>query len=186
MGQVDMAARKLFDPKHEQFAQLITQGFTPPDAAEKVGYARAYSAELMKRPAIKARIKQLMGRLAQRAEFSKAAILDRMLEDWEQCRQLGQMGPAATIAKLLGGELHHMFTERKEIGAPGDFDNKSEAELREYIANELAELGLSLSDLSAASGKTITLPAIEIKDSSATSPDPLGLPESESNNPPQP
>ena len=34
-----------------------------------------------------------------------------------------------------------MFTERKEIGGPGDFDSKSEEELKKIVQDGIKELG---------------------------------------------
>ena len=102
----------------------------------------------MARKIIRKRINELMDVSARRAQLSRMQILERVFDDWEACRRLGQMASAATNAKMLGSEMHKMFTERKEIGGPGDFDSKSPEELLQYIQGELAEMGMDAKQIS--------------------------------------
>lgn len=135
----------------ERFCQLVVAGTDPEEAykatggmAKNAGYA---ANKRMNKKALRARIEELMDQASRRAMLSRSKIIQRMVEDWDMCRQLGQMGPAATNARLLGSELHGMFVERKEVGGPGDFDKKTPDELIEYIKNELSELGMDAKEV---------------------------------------
>lgn len=128
----------LRNPKHEVYAQNRASGMEIKQAVEKAGLK---SDSIEYRPEVKRRIREIMKQGASRAEVSRKRILERIFDDWEQSRRLGQMSSALKAAELMGKEMHKMFVERKEIGQPGDFDNKSEEELREIINKEMEELG---------------------------------------------
>ena len=134
----------LRNPRHEIYAQCIVAGLSKEEAYQKAGF-RGKRPNLISRvnnlPYIRQRIKDLFESSARRAGLSRKDILDRIFQDWELSRKLGQMSAALKAGDMLGRELHHMFTERKEIGGPGDFDNKSEEELRDMIINDIKELG---------------------------------------------
>ena len=151
---------KLYDIREEQFAQAIVSGLSLTEAGAKIGISLPTASNLLRKKDVNRRINELLKRTAKRAELQRTAILDRMLEDWDQARRQSQMTAAITAGKLLGQELHGMFVDRKEIGRPGDFDNKTEAELREYIASKLAEMGMSVEDVTAHLQNPQNLPAI--------------------------
>lgn len=129
----------LRNPKYEIYAQARAKGKTKLEAAQEAGYKSSGSME--KRPEVQRRIRELLGLAAVRTELSRKDILDRIYDDWELARKLGQVPAALKAAELMGREMHKMFTERKEIGGPGDFDNKSEEELRNIIFAEMRDLG---------------------------------------------
>jgi hypothetical protein len=134
----------LRDPKRELFCQLIVSGCQKQEAYQKAGFkgnGKQQSSTLLRKPDIQKRIDGLMGNLASKAEISRKQILERIYEDWENCRRLGQMSSALKAAELMGRELHHMFVERREIGGPGDFDAKSEDELKQIVRDGLEQLG---------------------------------------------
>lgn len=143
-----MALGVLRNVKYELFCQGIAKGMDKKEAYLRAGFKSGHGAsDLYRRPEIRARIDELLTGAANRCELSRKQILDRMLDDWDASRRLGQMSSALKAGELIGRELHRMFTERKEIGGPGDFDNKTEAELREIIGTELKELGWNEQDL---------------------------------------
>lgn len=140
----------------ERFCQLVVAGREPADAYRDIGGeaknpGRAAETK-MRRKIIRKRIEELLDVGARKAMLSRSQILQRIFEDWELSRKLGQMAAAATNAKLMGSELHKMFIDRKEIGGPGDFDAKTPEELLEYIKGELAELGADAKDVSSQLG----------------------------------
>src|SRR5260370_40450981 len=96
---------------------------------------------LDRKPQIRARIKELLEKSSVRAELTRKDILDRIFQDWELARKLGQVPAALKAAELMGKELHKMFVERREIGGAGDFDNKTEEELKAIVKDGLKELG---------------------------------------------
>lgn len=139
-----MTARGILrNPRYELFAQGIAAGLSKKDAYLKAGFKGTGHACFMLagRPEIKQRVKELLDNAANRAELSRKDILDRIFQDWELARKLGQVPAALKAAELMGKEMHRMFVERKEVGGPGDFDNKTEDELRQIVEDGLKELG---------------------------------------------
>ena len=130
--------------RHEIYAQCIVAGLSKEEAYQKAGY-RGKHPNLISRvnnlPHIRQRIKDLFESSARRAELSRKDILDRIFQDWELARKLGQVPAALKAAELMGKELHKMFVDRRETGGPGDFDNKSEDELRTIVKEGLKDLG---------------------------------------------
>ena len=131
----------LRNPRYEIYAQCRSKGMLCAEAAETAGFKRSHGSALERRLEIQRRIKQLLHGSLVRSELSRKDILERIFDDWELARKLGQASAALKAGELMGREMHRMFTERKEIGAPGDFDNKSEEELREIITKEMKDLG---------------------------------------------
>lgn len=134
----------LRNPRYEMYAQGIISGLTSKEAYQKAGYrgkSKLAPRMIDQQPLVRQRIDELLKNFAARAELSRSKILERILEDWETSRRLGQMSSALKAAELYGRDLHKMFVDRKEIGGPGDFDGKSEEELREIIRNDMKDLG---------------------------------------------
>jgi len=135
----------------ERFCQLVVSGREPGLAYTDTGGASKnpeYAADRrLRKPVIRRRIEELLDVGARKAMLSRSQILQRIFEDWELSRKLGQMAAAATNAKLMGSELHRMFIDRKEIGGPGDFDAKTPEELMAYIKEELMELGVDAKEV---------------------------------------
>jgi hypothetical protein len=130
--------------RHELYAQGVAAGLPRLEAYKAAGFRgtrpNAFCG-IDKNPLVIRRIEELLAASAAKSELSRRAILDRIFQDWELARKLGQVPAALKAAELMGREMHHMFTERKEIGGPGDFDNKTESELRDIIKKELGDLG---------------------------------------------
>lgn len=135
----------------ERFCQMVVAGKEPAEAYLETGGTSANpplaASRRMSRKIIRKRVEELLDVGARRAQLSRSQVLQRIFDDWELSRKLGQMAAAATNAKMMGSELHKMFIERKEIGGPGDFDNKSPEELLAYITKELGELGMDAKDV---------------------------------------
>lgn len=147
----------LYNPQHERFAQLVVAGKSPEDAAIELGKAPGTGPQWMKRPYILSRIRVLQRNAAKRAELSRQDIIENVVRQMELAEKLGQCSAALKASEMLGKELHHMFVDRKEIGAPGDFDNKNEDELRAYIVEQLEKLGLKLEDVKLLTAQPQTL-----------------------------
>lgn len=135
----------LRNPRYELYAQGIAAGLSPGDAYTKAGGKakdpRSASQSIASRPEVQNRIQELLANAAKRSELSRKDILDRIFADWELARKLGQVPAALKAAELMGKEMHKMFVERKEVGGPGDFDNKTEEELRQIVEENMRELG---------------------------------------------
>lgn len=135
----------LFDPRHERFAQLVAAGKTPYEAKRAIKMPQGPSwtvKSLMANQPIKARIDELLAQAAKKAMLTRVGIIEQVQEEWRLARIAGQHAAALKAAEMLGGELHSMFRNKVEIGRTGEFDEKSEEELREFILNQMKELGL--------------------------------------------
>jgi Terminase small subunit len=134
----------LRNPQYELYAQGIVRGLSKLQAYQQAGYKGEKASSvthISSKPEIKARIRELLESSSRRAELSRKDILDRIFQDWELARKLGQCASALKAGELMGKELHRMFVDRREVGGPGDFDAKSEDELKEIIHDGLRELG---------------------------------------------
>ena len=140
-----MSLGRLRNIRHELFCQLVVGGCPRDEAYTKAGFkakdGKRGATLLFAKPEIKKRVDDLMGASASRAEISRKQILERIMDDWDTSRTLGQMSSCLKAAELMGKELHKMFVERKEFGGPGDFDSKSEEELKQIIEEGIKELG---------------------------------------------
>jgi phage terminase small subunit len=139
----------LRNPRYELFAQGVAAGLSKQEAYQKAGFtgkSKFACNSIASKGEIKQRINELLRNGAVRSELSRRDILDRIKEDWDTSRNLGQMASALKAAELLGRELK-MFIDRKEVGGPGDFDGKSEDELRQIIQKELGDLGWDEKDI---------------------------------------
>lgn len=135
----------LFDPRHERFAQLVASGKTPREAKKliKMPAGKAWSVKaLMANQPIKARIDELLKQSAKKAMLTRAGIIQGVQEEWTLARIAGQHAAALKAAEMLGSELHNMFRNKLEIGKVGEFDDKSEEELKEFILSQMKELGM--------------------------------------------
>lgn len=141
-----MGSSILRNARHELYAQGVASGLAKQEAYAQAGFKGTYYS-LDQRPDIKGRIRQILEHASRRAELSRKDILDRIFQDWELARKLGQVPAALKAGELMGRELHRMFTERREVGGPGDFDNKSEDELRQIVVDGIKDLGWSDEDL---------------------------------------
>jgi len=157
----------LFDAREEKFAQFIAQGLDPKAARAQSGLPKSRPLKrLLAEPRIKDRIDHLLQIAANRTVLSRMDILDGIKEEWRLARAAAQHGAALKAAEMLGTELHGMFRKQLEVGRVGEFEAKSEEELREYITNQMKELGLEVPP----QPKTITLqPIQEAEPSSADS-----------------
>ena len=130
--------------RYELYAQGVVSGLDRFQAYQSAGF-KGKGPWAFKRvdglPLVQRRIQELLRQTAAKSELSRREILDRIFQDWELARKLGQVPAALKAAELMGREMHKMFTERKEVGGPGDFDNKSEDELRAIINAEMRDLG---------------------------------------------
>jgi hypothetical protein len=133
----------LYNPQHELFAQSRASGMSQQEAHAKAGYSgtKVGGQQMDRRPYIRARVKELQTQAANKIELSRKDILDRIFQDWELARKLGQCASALKAGELMGKELYHMFIDRKEVGKPGDFDSKTEDELRQIVRDGLKDLG---------------------------------------------
>ena len=149
----------LGNARHEKFAQEIVKGASQRDAYRTAGYptksdaaADASASRLLSNAKVAARVQELQEltqeRTIEKAAVSKAWVIDKLVENVEramtaepvrdaQGNATGEYkynGSVANRALELIGKEQGMFIDRKEIGAPGDFDQWSDEDLEKYIA----------------------------------------------------
>lgn len=134
----------LADIREEKFCQLIAKGRLPKDARAESGLPKHRSVnKMMGWPRIKDRLDHLFQLAAMNAVMSRQGILEQVAEERRMASLGGQHAAALKALEMLGTELHGMWTKKIEVGGPGDFDKLSEIELKQYIQDKLAELGLA-------------------------------------------
>lgn len=128
-------------PRWEIFAQERAKGKTEVQAYELAGFSPddGNASRLADRPEVKARIQELTGKAAERAEVTIASLLAELDEARDLAKEVKQ--PAALVAAtrekaVLSGNR----VEKKEVGAPGEFDDIGK--LRDSIARDLKKLGI--------------------------------------------
>jgi phage terminase small subunit len=133
----------LRNPRHEKFATEIVAGKSAAEAYELAGYKSNYGncIRLKGNERLVARVAELQHAGAARAEVSVASIL----EELEQARKIalkrGQPS-AAVQASMCKAKILGLIIDRREVGDPGAFDDKTDEELIEEARNRAAALGL--------------------------------------------
>lgn len=135
--------------RHERFCQLIKQGLSPYRAYPEAGYQPHNGSpyRLREDARVKQRLAEITKGLAMKTRVTIETISSQLDEDRQFAKQVDQAGPAlnATIAKA---KLHGLIVDRKESGAPGDFQGLQSAE--EVLALIRSELGAEAAALLAA------------------------------------
>lgn len=92
----------LKNPKHERFAQELAKGKSQIEAHETAGYKPddGNAASLANRPEVQARVQEITGRGALRAEVTVASILSELDEVRELAIGLEQ--PAPAVSAIMG------------------------------------------------------------------------------------
>jgi phage terminase small subunit len=127
----------LRNPKHERFAQLVSQGVKPTEAAKSVGYSALRSAatgsELVRERKIAERIEELTAKVTEQivkhSVVDRSWVLERLKENLERAMQhepvrdskgketgeyVYQGNVANRALELIGKELG-MFIDRGEF-----------------------------------------------------------------------
>jgi hypothetical protein len=160
--------------RHERFAQLLAGGSARKVAYREAGFnvsndrtAIVNSARLLSRADVRARVNELQELSAHKVALDKAYILRALMKNLSMAlgevptpvsrvhRKTGRVetvevlqydGTAANrAAELLGKELS-MFTERREIGGPGDFSRLTDDELRAKVREIYESAGVRVID----------------------------------------
>jgi hypothetical protein len=160
-------------PRHERFAQQLASGMSGTAAYEAAGYKPSPGAasRLSKSDKIRQRVADLLSEREQRhskavekaierTALTKEWVIGRLIENAERALQARGVvtakgeptgeyrydGMVANRAlELLGKELG-MFIDRKEVGAPGEFQDLDEAALLGEIRREAEAIGVPISD----------------------------------------
>lgn len=156
-------------PKQEKFClEYIETG----NASE--AYRRSYDAENMKPESVNRKAKELMDNVkitarlerarqavAEKAEISRAWVLERLVANADRAMQYEgnrdgdtYQGSVANKALELVGKEIGMFVDRKELGKPGEFANLDDASLDKAIRDEAERLGFVFTPDSGETSKT--------------------------------
>lgn len=171
----------LDNPKHERFAQELAKGKSAEEAHGVAGYkaSRSGASQLKQNINISNRVAELLteresihgqatASAIKQTGLTKEWVIETLKEnvaramqatpvktddDGEAIGEYAYQGSVANRAlELLGKELG-MFVDRKEVGKPGEFESMNADQLREYIAQQAAELGLGPAAPAHANGK---------------------------------
>ena len=136
----------LTNVRHERFARAVIRTGVAARAYLTAGYrpttrnALDVSAcQLLRRPKVQARLRELRKQMAARNRISLDSLLDDLAADRALARTLGQ--PSAAIAATqLTARLCGLLVDRKESGQPGEFAGlQSEAEVLALVRRELGD-----------------------------------------------
>lgn len=132
----------LLNSRHERFAQALYEGLPAHGAYVQAGYAanRGNAVRLKTKESVQKRLVELQGMAAEDADVT----VDTLVRELESARVVAmtQGNPSAAVAATLGkAKLLGLMVERKEKGAPGDFDvaGRIVARWRENLARLTAE-----------------------------------------------
>lgn len=137
----------LTNPRHERFVQELAQGKTATYAYEAAGYAPsdANASKLARKPAIQARLQEITGKAAERAEITLASLLQDLDDVLKMAMRLEQ--PAAAVAAIREKSiLSGKRIERREHGEPGEFDRLGDDELMDEIRRMNHEANVEVGD----------------------------------------
>lgn len=135
----------LSNPRQERFAQELAQGKTFTESYRLAGYkeSRQHAARLATNGDIKARVDELSDKSANKAIWSKAEALSRLLRYADKAE--GMEGPAAVQAArasiMDAAKLSGWIIDKAEKGAPGEFadlDADARQSVGDAIRRELA------------------------------------------------
>jgi hypothetical protein len=159
----------IVNSKHES---VLRAYLADPERVGWRAYSKIYSnasrhtaetgwSQLMKKREFSKRLAQAdeaaLERTVEKVALTKQWVIDRLIENANRAMQYeevvdrggvgtGEFQYAGQVAnralELLGKQLG-MFIDRKEVGAPGDFDRMSDEELRAEIVSQAAELGIA-------------------------------------------
>jgi hypothetical protein len=136
----------LSNVRHERFVLAVIRTGVAARAYLEAGYAPVTrnaldvsACQLLRRPKVQARIKELRKQMAARNRISLDVLLDDLAADRVLARELGQ--PAAAITATMNqARLVGLLVDRKEAGPPGGFaDLQSEAEVLALVRAELGD-----------------------------------------------
>jgi phage terminase small subunit len=104
------------NPRHEAFCRALATGKSQGEAYVAAGYRRddGHAARLAGNGKIKARVKELLGKAAQRILVTIDTIAKQLDEDRQLAYEQGQAS-AAVSASMSKAKLYGLVTDRHEI-----------------------------------------------------------------------
>ncbi len=134
--------------KQERFARYIAQGITRSKAYALAGYSPSdsnahhlYNGNSTSSHKVRQRVKELLDA----KDLTKQDILNQVLTTRELASESGQHSAALKASEMLGKELFHMFTERRE-NVNINIASMSQSQLDQYLLDKYgAERGKEIS-----------------------------------------
>ena len=125
----------LTNPKHERFAQELAKGKTADEAYVIAGYSenRGNCIRLKAKESILARVDELLGRCAEKAEVTIDWLRRLLIEDRDLARELGQASAAVSAVNSIG-KLYGLMIDRKDVTIRKDVKELSDHELADILA----------------------------------------------------
>lgn len=132
----------LDNARHELFAQQVASGNSLTSAYEAAGYdgARQNASRLMLTNGdVQERVRELQAYHCDLTQITVASLVARADELRELAIEHKQISAGVAAVKEIG-ILTGLRIDRREIGAPGEFDRMNDEELANWIASENAKL----------------------------------------------
>jgi phage terminase small subunit len=129
--------------RQERFCNFLAQGKCAVDAHELACYKRndGNASTLLAMPHIQDRLKEIRGELARNTVVTAESLIQQA-EEVRLCAMERRQFSAAIAAIREIGVLSGARIERREVGAPGEFDGLTDAELERGIVERLRVIGL--------------------------------------------
>lgn len=137
----------LRNARHERFAQEMAKGKTAVHAHEAAGYRPndGNASKLARKPEVRARITEITGKAAERAEITVVSLLGE-LDAVLVMAMANQQASAAVAAIREKGILSGKRIERREQGEPGEFDRMTDDELIKEILQMNEEANIDIGE----------------------------------------
>ena len=132
---------KLANDRQELFCQALAEGKTADEAYVFAGYKenRKNASRLKTKEDVRARIAEIQGRSAARAEVTVLSLIAEAEEVRVKAIKENQLSAAIAAIKEKG-ILSGKRIERGELGKPGDYDRLTDDELNDRIARGARKL----------------------------------------------
>jgi hypothetical protein len=135
---------RIDNPKHELFAQELAKGKSQAEAYELAGYKgdRTAASRLSTNDNVQARVAELVGRAAERAEISVASVTEDLKRIALAAEQLGGASglSVARAAAMDVVKLNGLIVEKKEVRTSNFLDEMSYEERLQFRAMLVAEI----------------------------------------------
>ena len=131
----------LGNPKHERFAQLLSEGLPASRAYSEAGYKPhdGNASALRGNQKVQARLLELQERAAEVTLVTTESLIAEAAAIQAGAMRAGQHS-AAVAALTAKAKLAGKWIERTETGSPGEFDRMTDDELAAFVQREAAAL----------------------------------------------
>lgn len=133
---------RLENARHELFAQELAKGEPASTAYVTAGYEAndGNAIRLKGNERVEARVAEILGRAAARAEITVASLSERLLKIAEKCERTSEANKLGVARATLMdvAKLNGLITDKRELfgkgGGPIEYANLTEAEIDARLA----------------------------------------------------